>query len=206
MSNQKPFIVFEGIEGSGKTTLINHVSKYLKKNKISFIKIREPGGNKNSELIRKVILNKKNKFNSFTDLMLYLAARSENIDKVLKKNYKKKIILLDRFTDSTLAYQHYGMGISKSLIIKLNRMMVKGLKPNLTFLNIVSQSNLKKRLILRKNKNRYDNFNLDFYNNVQKGFLKLSKKKPNYIIVNSNQSLTKNKKNVLTTILELINA
>ena len=177
MSNQKPFIVFEGIEGSGKTTLINHVSKYLKKNKISFIKIREPGGNKNSELIRKVILNKKNKFNSFTDLMLYLAARSENIDKVLKKNYKKKIILLDRFTDSTLAYQHYGMGISKSLIIKLNRMMVKGLKPNLTFLNIVSQSNLKKRLILRKNKNRYDNFNLDFYNNVQKGFLKLSKKK-----------------------------
>ena len=206
MSNQKPFIVFEGIEGSGKTTLINHVSKYLKKNKISFIKIREPGGNKNSELIRKVILNKKNKFNSFTDLMLYLAARSENIDKVLKKNYKKKIILLDRFTDSTLAYQHYGMGISKSLIIKLNRMMVKGLKPNLTFLNIVSQSNLKKRLILRKNKNRYDNFNLDFYNNVQKGFLKLSKKKPNYIIVNSNQSLTKNKKNVLATILELINA
>ena len=67
MSKLKPLIVFEGIEGSGKTTLINHIASYLK---ISFIKIREPGGNRNSELIRKLILNRKNKFNSFTDLML----------------------------------------------------------------------------------------------------------------------------------------
>ena len=87
MSKTKPLIVFEGIEGSGKTTLINHVSKYLKKKKISFIKIREPGGNKNSEKIRKLILNKKNKFNPLTDLLLYLASRSENIENVIKKNY-----------------------------------------------------------------------------------------------------------------------
>ena len=79
---KKPLIVFEGIEGSGKTTLINFVSKYLKSKKIQFIRIREPGGNINSEKIRKLILSKKNKFNKFTDLMLYFAARSENMEKI----------------------------------------------------------------------------------------------------------------------------
>ena len=116
MSKKKPLIVFEGIEGSGKTTLINYIANYFKKRKIDFIKLREPGGNKNSEKIRKIILDKKSKFNSFTDLMLYFAARSENIEKVINKNYGKKIILMDRFVDSTLAYQHYGMNLDKDLI------------------------------------------------------------------------------------------
>ena len=115
MYKKKPFIVFEGIEGSGKTYHINNVVNYLKKKKIKFIKFREPGGSKNSEIIRKIILNKNSKFNKFTDLFLYLASRSENIEKIIKKNYKKKIILIDRFTDSTMAYQHYGMGIKKKL-------------------------------------------------------------------------------------------
>ena len=94
--------------------------------------------------LEKLILNKKNKFNSFTDLMLYLAARSENIEKVIKKNYKKKIILIDRFTDSTFAYQHYGMGLDKKLINKINKILLKNIKPNLIFLNIVNMKNLKK--------------------------------------------------------------
>ena len=152
MSNKKPLIVFEGIEGSGKTTLINFLSLYLKKYKKPYIKIREPGGNKNSELIRKLILNKKNDFNSFTDLMLYFASRSENIEKIIKKNYQKKIILIDRFTDSTMAYQHYGMGINKQLIYKINKILLKNIKPSLTILNIVNMKNLKKRLTLRKKK------------------------------------------------------
>ena len=112
---KKPVIVFEGIEGSGKTLHINYISKYLKRKKINFIKIREPGGCKNSEKLRKLILNKKTTFNRNTDLLLYLAARSENIAK-LKKYYKKKIILIDRFVDSTIAYQHYGFGIDLSII------------------------------------------------------------------------------------------
>ena len=205
MFKKKPLIVFEGIEGSGKTTLINHISKYLKKKKINFIKIREPGGNKNSELIRQVILNKKNKFNSFTDLMLYMAARSENIEKVIKINYQKKIILLDRFTDSTVAYQHYGMGLNKTLINKINKILLKNIKPNKVFLNIVNEKNLKKRLNLRKNKNRYDNFKLNFYRTVQKGFLKLAKNKHNYIIIDSNKKLIDNKKNVLHHVVQLLN-
>ena len=87
--SKKLIIVFEGIEGSGKSHHINKVSKYLDKKKISYIKIREPGGSLNSEKIRKLILNKKSNFNINTDLLLYLAARSENIN-LIKKSYKKK--------------------------------------------------------------------------------------------------------------------
>ena len=204
MSKKKPLIVFEGIEGSGKTTLINHISKYFKKKKIKFIKIREPGGNKNSEIIRKLILNKKNKFNKITDLMLYFAARNENVENVLKNNYKKNIILLDRFTDSTLAYQHFGMGINKSLINILNKFLIKNIKPTITFLNIVNMKNLKLRLKKRKHKNRYDVFKTKFYKKVQNGYLKLSKNKSNYILIDSNDKLKYNKKKVLDNILKFI--
>ena len=204
MSKKKPLIVFEGIEGSGKTTLINHISSYLRKQNIKFIKLREPGGNKNSEIIRKLILNKKNKFNKITDLMLYFAARNENVENVLKNNYKKKIILLDRFTDSTLAYQHFGMGINKSLINILNKFLIKNIKPTITFLNIVNMKNLKLRLKKRKHKNRYDVFKTKFYKKVQNGYLKLSKNKSNYILIDSNDKLKYNKKKVLDNILKLI--
>jgi len=204
MSKKKPLIVFEGIEGSGKTTLINHISSYLKKQNIKFIKLREPGGNKNSEIIRKLILNKKNKFNKITDLMLYSAARNENVENVLKNNYKKKIILLDRFTDSTLAYQHFGMGINKSLINILNKFLIKNIKPTITFLNIVNMKNLKLRLKKRKHKNRYDVFKTKFYKKVQNGYLKLSKNKSNYILIDSNDKLKYNKKKVLDNILKFI--
>ena len=83
--SKKPVIVFEGVEGSGKTYHINFVSNYLKRKKIPFVKLREPGGNKNSETIRKLILNRKSSFNRNTDLLLYLAARSENINYLKKK-------------------------------------------------------------------------------------------------------------------------
>ena len=174
--SKKPVIVFEGIEGSGKTSHIRNVSNYLRKNKIDFIKLREPGGSFNSERIRNLILNKKLDFNKNTDLFLYLAARSENIQ-VLKNNYKKKIILIDRFTDSTIAYQHYGFGINLKMIDTLNKYLLKKFKVDFTFLNVVNNKNMNKRLRLRKKLNRYDKFNERFYNKVQVGFLKLAKKK-----------------------------
>ena len=204
MYNKKPLIVFEGIEGSGKTTLINHISKFFKKKKINFIKIREPGGNISSEKIRNLILNKKSKFNSFTDLLLYLAARSENFEKLIKKNYKKKIILLDRFTDSTIAYQHYGMGLDKKLINQINKIILKNLKPDLIFLNLVSMKNLVTRLGSRKNKNRYDEFKTKFYKKVQNGYIKISKNKKNYIVIDSNKNLNENKEKVLKIIMKIV--
>ena len=147
--SKKPVIVFEGIEGSGKSYHINIVSNYLKKIKVDHIRIREPGGSKNSEKIRKLILNNKSSFNKETDLLLYLAARSENVN-LLKKNYKKKIILIDRFVDSTIAYQHYGLGVNLKLIKSVNDHLLKKFKIDFTFLNIVSKKSMIKRLKLRK--------------------------------------------------------
>ena len=98
------FIVFEGIEGSGKTLHSKKIFRYLKKSKIPSIRIREPGGSLKSEKIRNLILNSKNnKFHSLTDTLLYLAARNENIQSNFKKFYRKKIIICDRFSDSTIA-------------------------------------------------------------------------------------------------------
>ena len=114
-----PIIVFEGIEGTGKSFHINNIQKYFTKQKIKFIKFREPGGSKNSEKIRNFILNNNSNYKTLTDLFMYMAARNENYHNIIKKYYKKRIILIDRFTDSTLAYQHYGMGIDKKLILNL---------------------------------------------------------------------------------------
>ena len=184
---KKPVIIFEGIEASGKSTNIKIVSKYLKSIKRSFVKIREPGGSKFSEKIRNLILNKKSKLNIKTDLLLMLASRSENLDKILKKNYKKKIILIDRFSDSTFAYQHFGMGLDFKIISKINKYIIGEFKPNLTFLSIVKQNDMIKRLSSRKNKNKYDKFKYNFYDKVQKGYLKLSKNKKKYVILNSSK-------------------
>ncbi|MDC0125214.1 dTMP kinase [Candidatus Pelagibacter sp.] len=202
--SKKPIIVFEGIEGSGKSHHISVVSRYLTKKKISHIKIREPGGNPNSEKIRKLILNNESNFNQNTDLLLYIAARSENID-LIKKSYNKKIILIDRFTDSTIAYQHFGMGVDINLIETLNKYLLKNIKVNFTFLNIVNKKNLQERLKQRKSLNRYDKFKMSFYNKVQNGFLKLSKRQKNkYQLINSNLEIHKNEKLILNRIDKLI--
>ena len=202
--SKKPIIVFEGIEGSGKSHHISVVSKYLNKKKINHIKIREPGGNLNLEKIRKLVLNNKSNFNKDTDLLLYMAARSENID-IIKKSYNKKIILIDRFTDSTIAYQHYGMGVDLNLVETLNKYLLKNIKVSFTFLNIVNKKNLQKRLKQRKSLNRYDKFKMSFYNKVQNGFLRLLKKKKNkYQLINSNLDIKKNEKIILNKIDRLI--
>ena len=111
-------------------------------------------------------------------MLLYLASRSENIE-FLKKNYKKKLILIDRFTDSTIAYQHYGLGVRLSIINHLNRYLLGNFKIDFTFLNIVNQKNMTDRLKQRKKLNRYDKFDKKFYNKVQKGYLKIAKNPKN---------------------------
>jgi|TARA_B100001540_G_scaffold32286_1_gene28254 dTMP kinase len=190
-----PIIVFEGIEGSGKTLHVNHVSKYLKRKKIKFIRLREPGGNISSEKIRKLILSNKSNFHKITDLLLYLAARNENLEQTIKKNYGKKLILIDRFIDSTLAYQHYGMGIDYKFINLLNNFLIKNIKITVTFLNLVNAKNLRIRLSKRKNLNRYDKLKFKLYKKIQKGYIKISKKKKNkYVIIDSNKPILINKK------------
>ena len=147
---------------------------------------------------------KNSKFNRTTDLLLYLAARSENM-KLLKKYYKKKIILIDRFIDSTIAYQHYGFGIDLRFINFINKYLLKGFKVDYTFLNVVNQKNLIKRLKMRKSLNRYDRFNIKFYTKVQKGFINIAKKRKNkYKIINSNLDTIFNRNQVIKSINKLI--
>ena len=203
--SKKLIIAFEGVEGSGKSFHLKQIAKYLKSKKIKFITLREPGGSKNAEKIRKLILNNKSNFNKKTDLLLYLASRSENIEKIIKKNYQKKIILIDRFIDSTLAYQHYGMGINKSIINRLNNYLLGKIKIDFTFLNLVNMRNLKLRLSKRQNLNRYDNFKIFFYKKIQNGFIKISKRnKKKYLLINSNDSINKNKKIILSKTNKLL--
>tara|TARA_B100001741_G_C16500378_1_gene574381 strand:- start:724 stop:1344 length:621 start_codon:yes stop_codon:yes gene_type:complete len=203
--SKKLIITFEGIEGSGKSFHIKNVANFLKKKKIKFINIREPGGSKNSEKIRKLILNNKSNFNAKTDLLLYLASRSENIEKIIKKNYKKKIILIDRFVDSTLAYQHYAMGINKNIIKSMNSFLLEKIKVDFTFINQVNKHNFVSRLSKRKKLNRYDKFKINFYKKAQNGFLKISKTNRNkYMIINSNNSISYNKNVIIKKISSLI--
>ena len=200
-----PVIIFEGIEASGKSTNIKNFSNFLKKKKYSFIKIREPGGSKLSEKLRKLILSKANNLDKKTDLLLMLASRSENFSKIIKKNYQKKIILIDRFSDSTVAYQHFGMGLNLNTINQLNKFIIGKFNPYITFLSTVSNKNRIKRLKKRLNTNRYDNFNSIFYDKVQKGFLKISKNKKKYILLDSNISTPDdNLKKIIKTFKKII--
>ena len=133
-----------------------------------------------------------------------MAARSENIN-LIKKSYKKKIILIDRFTDSTIAYQHFGMGVDIKIINTLNKYLLKNIKVSFTFLNVVNKKNLFLRLKMRKSLNRYDQFNASFYNKVQNGFLKLAKSnKKSYKIINSNLDIKKNEDLILNQLKKLI--
>ncbi len=203
--SKKPIIVFEGIECSGKSLHSNNVANYLKKKSIKFLKIREPGGNKNSEKIRKLILNNKSNFNKVTDLLLYLAARNENIENIIKHNVGKKVILIDRFIDSTVAYQHYGMNIDINFINTVNQFLIKKIKVNFTFLHLANKKNIQLRLSTRKKLNRYDKFKMLFYKKVQLGFVKIANKYKNkYLKINSNHDIATNKKIIINKINELI--
>ena len=186
------FIVFEGVEGCGKSYQSKKLQKNLKQIGISSILTREPGGTRGAESIRSLILkdyfNKGNqeKFDKYTDTLLYLASRNEHVKNKIKPAIKKKqIIIWDRFTDSTLAYQVYGKKVNKSFIDKIHQHILKGVKVNITFILKVSPKSSKDRLKKRKTKNRYDNFHQSFYSKAQKSFLKIAKNKKNYFVLES---------------------
>ena len=142
-------------------------------------------------LILKDYFNKKNKekFDKYTDTLLYLAARNEHVkNKIIPALKQKKVVICDRFVDSTLAYQVYGKKVSLNLINNIHKIILNGLKPNITFLLKVSPTISKLRLSKRKIKNRYDKFDQSFYNKVQKSFLKIAKNKINYYVFDSSKN------------------
>ena len=189
------FIVFEGVEGCGKSYQSKKLFNKLKKVNIPSILTREPGGTNSAELIRNLILkdyfnkSKNEKFDKYTDTLLYLAARNEHVlNKIIPALKKKKVIICDRFIDSTIAYQVFGKKVDLKFINNIHKKILNGIKPNLTFVLKVKKKSSRKRLLKRKNKNRYDNFSQAFYDKAQKSFLKLAKNKKDYFIMDSSKN------------------
>ena len=196
MYKKKPFfIVFEGVEGCGKSFQSKKLFKNLKKKKIQSILTREPGGTKTAELIRNLILkdyfskSNKEKFDKYTDTLLYLAARNEHVKNRIKPALKKnKVVICDRFVDSTIAYQVYGKKVDFNFINNIHKIILDGLKPNVVFILKVSKNSSKRRLLKRRTKNRYDNFPQSFYSKAQRSFIKISKDKKNYFVMDSSKN------------------
>ena len=196
MYKKKPFfITFEGIEGCGKSYQSNKLYKNLKKIKIPTILTREPGGTTSAEKIRDVILDdyfhpdSKEKFDKYTDTLLYLASRNEHIkNKIKPAILKKNVVICDRFVDSTMAYQVYGKKVDKSLVDFIHNKILNKLKPDLTFILKVNLSKAMNRIKKRKKNNRYDRFSKNFYKKVQNSFLKIARtNKKRYIILNNSK-------------------
>ena len=213
MYKKKPFfIVFEGIEGCGKSFQAKKLYKKLKKSKIDTILTREPGGTKSSELIRNLILkdyfikDSKEKFDKYTDTLLYLAARNEHVkNKIKPALLKKKVVICDRYIDSTIAYQVYGKKVDINFINNIHKKIIGKLKPNLVFILKVSAKSSKLRLKKRRSKNRYDNFAKSFYTKAQKSFLKIANNKKNYFILNSSSNDDNLEKDIFNIVKKYLN-
>ncbi len=172
-------ITFEGIDYSGKTTQAKKLFNYLKRKGHKVVFLREPGGEKISESIRQVLLSSRNAgMSPLTELLLYIASRAQLVSKVILPALKQgKIVICDRFYDSTLAYQGYGRGLGKKTIEYLNKISVSGLKPDLTFLIDIPLRVFMLRM--RKNnrkKDRIEKEKIVFYKKVRKGYLRIAEK------------------------------
>jgi len=180
------FITFEGVEGSGKTTQIQRLKRYLTRKGFLCKVTREPGGTPISEKIRKILLDPDHRdLIPLSELFLYEAARAQHIHEVITPLLKRGVVVLcDRFSDATLAYQGYGRKLDQNLIRKLNRLASRGIKPDLTFLlDCPSDLGLKRALQrnqISKNEKegRFEKEKIQFHHRVRKGYLTIAKKEP----------------------------
>ena len=175
----KKFITFEGGEGSGKSTQIRILKKRLSKNKKKIILTREPGGTKEAERIRELLVRgKSTKWSGTTEVLLMSTARKDHVDKVILPNLKKgNWVLCDRFIDSTLAYQGYGRNVGEVLIKQLNKSLINNLKPNLTFLfDIDPKIGLRRSKKRINNELRYENMSLTYHRKIRNAYIDIAKK------------------------------
>lgn len=190
MNKRGRFISFEGIDGCGKTSVISHISSILKLKGIEVVSIREPGGTPVSEDIRHLLLNDKNDIDPKTEALLYFAARSQVLREVVKPALLQgKLVLADRFIDSTIAYQGCGRGLDINILNRLNEFATEGIKPDLTIL-----LDLNPRQSYKSQRNtapdRIEKEGLMFQEQVRNGYLKLAKAEPDRIkIVDATQEL-----------------
>ena len=178
------FITFEGIDGCGKTTQINLVSKYLNNIGENNIIVREPGGTDVSEKIRQILLDDKNQISNNTETLLFLSSRSQLINEIVIDNIKKKqFTICDRYTDSTLAYQGYGRGLDLSILNTLNNFATSHIKPDITFILDIELSESIKRI--GKNRDRMEQSGMKFLARVKNGYYDIAaSNKKRYQLIN----------------------
>ncbi len=169
------FITIEGPEGSGKSTLTKGIIEFLKNKGYEVVYSREPGGTGVGESIRDILLTSSKEMDPMTEVFLFLAARRENVSKnILPALRDGKVVVCDRYTDSTSAYQGYGRGLNIKLLGRLNKIATSGIKPDITlFVDIDPETGFQR--ISRKNLDRIEKENLDFHRRVREGYLKIAK-------------------------------
>ncbi|MCF7926360.1 MAG: dTMP kinase [Candidatus Izimaplasma sp.] len=200
----KLFITFEGPEGSGKTSVIKHVKRYLTTHHINSIITREPGGIKISEAIRDIILDKNNtEMDAHTEALLFAASRSQHFhEKIVPELEKGTLILCDRFLDSSLAYQGYARNLGIDKVLSINKFGIGDHLPDLTiFIDVPPEVGLKRVFANQRETDRLDLETLAFHKKVYEGYQLLAKRFPKRIkIVDGTQS----KKAVIADTIELI--
>jgi dTMP kinase len=190
------FIVFEGVEGAGKTTQIHKTADWLQSlygNHKSVVITREPGGTKLGRQIRQLLLEDPDSWvSNRTELLLYGADRAQHVESVIRPHLDRgDIVLCDRFTDSTIAYQGYGRGFDRSEIDRVNQVATGGLQSDLTFWLDLDVTIGLERVLLRGKPDRMEQANLDFHQRVRQGYQELANIYPNRIVrIDANQSET----------------
>ncbi len=176
-------ITFEGGEGSGKSTQLQLIIEYLKRNNVNFIFAREPGGTEISEKIRQIILDKNNeKMCDECEALLYAAARCQLLKEVIIPALKEnKLVILDRYIDSSFVYQSYARGLGVDFVEKINSFAIENAMPNLTFFFDISPENAFKRKGGADKTDRLELAGGDFHKKVYVGYKELCKKYPNRI-------------------------
>ena len=183
------FITFEGADGCGKTTQLNLLAEYLRIKGLDVVITREPGGKGIGERIREILLNFDGVVSSNCESFLFLADRAQNIDMIVKPAIEAgKIVLCDRHTDSTIAYQGYGRGIDIERAKMLNKIATSGLVPDLTLVFDIDVETSMARVGVHKD--RMESAGIEFHEKVRKGYLEIAKQEPERVkVINSKDSI-----------------
>lgn len=200
------FITFEGGEGTGKSTQAKILYDYFISNNVNTILTREPGGCDEAEEIRNLLVKGSiDKWDGLTEALMHNAARREHVMRVIKPALlKNKIVICDRFTDSTIAYQGIGQGVNKEFLTYIIKEVTENIIPNITFIFDMDIKNSLIRANKRGNNNRYEKFDVNFHKKVRNYFLSLEKIDKRYIIINASNSIESISKIILASVNKII--
>ena len=176
------FITFEGIDGSGKSTQVRILEKYFKDRNIEYIITREPGGTPAGEEIRKIL---KSSVDPVAELLLFYASRVDHVNKIVKPALEEgRVVICDRFEDSTIAYQHYGRGLDLSTIKQISKLAIDGFQPDLTILLEYSPEHAVNRMQKRE-LDTIENESIEFHKRVSNGYKELSKDNKRFLVIDA---------------------